>query len=138
LVGLVGALVAGGAALGVARSGTSSGNLAPAHRLASTSLPELPKASPTGLNVGGNNLLSTIEGTGDQVLTPFTLQGPTLYIQFACRGRGSMTMTGYFTVHPCDGAVEMDSVPVGSPTVVHSEIEAPKSTMWEIYVSSGS
>ncbi len=36
-----------------------------------------------------------------------------------------------------DGVASFDAVPVGTPIVVHSTIEAQKSTTWEIFISSG-
>jgi hypothetical protein len=102
-------------------------------------LPQLPTASLQGSSQTDAVLIAARKGIGSGKLHQYTPHGTTLYIQYACEGRGSFELTGYFKISSCpqEGVALLVKYSGQSEKSATPRVVAPKTIRWILFISSG-
>ncbi len=116
----------------------SSYNLStPSPAKTTTSLPKLPVRTLAGDLGNDTTMVPLTKGSGSTKLRQYTPHGAYLYIQFACTGKGTFEITGYFEISHCGTTSAVASYPNQANIRVSPEIIAPTGMKWEIVITSG-
>jgi hypothetical protein len=103
-------------------------------------LPKLPSISLAGDSSQDVVLVPVTKGSGSRKLRSYTPHGKNLYIQFACEGKGKLTLTGYFTLSTCNAqqhGVFLDEYPRQAGHLASPRVIAPTNLKWEFFITSG-
>ena len=100
-------------------------------------LPQIPLALNPG--AGYKVMVPFTSGEGSQTLRSYTPHGAILYVQYACSGPGSFTLTGYVKVSSCqtNGTLITDSWQHQAGHIAQPRIIVSSKTKWEIVITSG-
>lgn len=97
-------------------------------------LPSLPAAAEA--LQGTYTVMSPQAGSGDETITAGAVRSKHLYVQLACLGPGSVSITGIMTVSPCDASGTFTNEIAWSHQKLVMHVFAAKSTRWEVYVAA--
>jgi hypothetical protein len=104
-------------------------------------LPKLPFSNLAGASYNDAVLVPVTTGSGSRQFRSYTPHGKTLYIQFSCEGKGTLTLTGYFKLSSCNLDKKpnslLDSYPKQAGRRVSPKVIAAKGVKWEFYITSG-
>jgi hypothetical protein len=107
----------------------------------SVTLPKLPFSNLAGSSYDDAVLVPVTIGSGSRQLRSYTPHGKTLYIQFSCEGKGTLTLTGYFKLSSCNVDKKpdalLDSYPKQAGRRVSPKVIAAKGVTWEFLITSG-